>query len=152
MDHLESRPPDLPPTVLVVEDECAIRGLLALALSRAGFVVVLTGRGEEAVVVFRRGGIDAVLLDVQMTGLDGVQTARALRAIDPAARCFFMTGNPGRYTPADLAAAGAVRVFRKPLNVAEVVEALRAVTRPGRASVGLVPAEGCDRHPERHPG
>lgn len=78
-----------------------------------------------------------------MPGLDGVQTATALRAIDPAARCYFMTGNPGRYSAADLAAAGGVRVFAKPLAVAEVVETLRQARRrgrpPGEPDAGAVP-------------
>lgn len=127
----EGATPETTPTVLVVEDEKAIRGMLEVALGRSGIRAVLTGSGEEAVTVFRKGGIDAVLLDVRMPGLDGVETARAIRAIDPAARCFFMTGDPGRYTPADFAAAGAVRVFAKPFDVAEVVEVLGQELSPG---------------------
>jgi DNA-binding response OmpR family regulator len=123
--------PEVTPTVLVVEEEPAIRSMLELALGRSGFGVVLARTGEEAVAVFRRGGIDLVLLDVQMPGLHGVETARAIRAIDPATKCFFMTGNPGRYTAADFAAVGAARVFAKPFTVSEVVEALRREVSPG---------------------
>ncbi len=127
----ESMTPEATPTVLVVEDERAIRGMLEVALGRRGMRAILTGSGEEAVAVFGAGGIDLVLLDVRMPGLDGVETARAIRAIDPAAQCFFMTGNPGRYTAADFAAVGAVRVFAKPFPVAEVVEALAREVSPG---------------------
>lgn len=127
----EDAMPEVPPTVLVVEEEPAIRTLLELALGQSGFGVVPARTGEEAVAVFRKGGIDLVLLDVRMPGLDGVETARAIRAINPAAKCFFMTGDPGRYTPADFAAAGAVRVFAKPFKVAEIVEALGREVSPG---------------------
>ena len=137
--------PEAVPTVLVVEEEPAIRSMLEMALGRSGFGVVLARTGEEAVAVFRRGAFDLVLLDVQMPGIDGIETGRAIRATDPGVRCFFMTGGAGRYTAADFAAVGAVRVFAKPFNVEEVIGALRqevGVRHPpgGSGAAGRGPA------------
>ena len=106
-----------PPTILVADDEAEIVRLLARALGAAGFVVLTAGGGAEAVEVYRRNrdGLDLVLLDVMMPApLDGSNTLRELRRIDPAVRAAFMSGSAGDYTADDLLARGALRVFGKP--------------------------------------
>jgi CheY-like chemotaxis protein len=114
------------PTVLVVEDEPMVLKLLDTALRHYGFSVRLAAGGREAVETFRSdpGGIALVLMDVQMPGLDGPQTLAALRQIDPAVRCCFMSGDTGAYTVEDLLHCGAARVFPKPFHLAELTGAL----------------------------
>jgi CheY-like chemotaxis protein len=115
------------PGILVVDDEPAIRTLLQAALPRYGFQVFVAGSGLEAVTAYRehRTQIVAVLLDVQLPGLDGPQTLCILRAIDPQVRCCFMTGDPGDYTEEELLDMGAVRVFPKPFILLEMAQALK---------------------------
>jgi CheY-like chemotaxis protein len=120
------------PGILVVDDEPAIRILLQTALPRYGFHVFLAASGQEALVVYRehRTEIAAVLLDVQMPGLDGPQTLRILRAIDPQVRCCFISGDLGDYSEQDLLDLGAALVIPKPFRIPAVLEALqRAVDR-----------------------
>jgi CheY-like chemotaxis protein len=116
------------PVVLVVDDEPAILGLLALVLRQAGFDVVTAGSGPEAVAAFHgtRGGIDLVLLDVQMPKpWDGPRTLTNLQQLDPAVRAAFMSGSTGEYPSADLLARGALRVFAKPFpTLAELTSEL----------------------------
>ncbi|MFD9698749.1 response regulator [Lentzea sp. NPDC059081] len=68
--------------VLVVDDDPDIRELVLLSLLGTGWDVTDAASGAEALRVCERGGVDVVLLDVDMPGMDGRQTSRALRA-DP---------------------------------------------------------------------
>ncbi len=120
------------PTVLVVDDDAAVRTLLDVGLRHHGFTVLPAASGAEAVEQWRRqpDAVAVVLLDVQMPGMDGPQTLRALRALAPDLPCCFMTGNPGRYLEQDLVALGVVHVFAKPFPLAEAAERLRQLTGP----------------------
>jgi CheY-like chemotaxis protein len=122
--HAERRP-----VVLVVDDHDAVRKLLNVALQRQGFDVWLAASGEEAVGIYEHhlGDVDLVLLDVLMPGLDGPQTLDAIRTLDPAVRCCFMTGDAGAYRPDELLAKGAARVFDKPFVLADLAQTLRAL-------------------------
>ena len=67
-------------TVLVVDDEEALRTLAAKLIERRGHKVLTAGSGTEALGLFADGAkIDLVVLDVMMPGLDGLQTLEALR-------------------------------------------------------------------------
>lgn len=115
------------PVVLVVDDEMAVRGVLDIALRRAGFEVRLASSGEEAVALYRGqpAGINLVLMDVRMPGLSGPDTLDMLRKVDPRVRCCFMSGDLGNYTEEDLLDRGAAYIFRKPFALPELPDVLR---------------------------
>jgi anti-anti-sigma factor len=119
-------PPRPPARVLVVDDDENVRGVLAIGLRSRGFDVQLAAHGHQAVELYRRQRyeIAVVLLDVLMPGLDGPHTLAALQQLSPNVRCCFMTGNLGPHAEDDLLRLGAVRVFRKPFALAEVLDAL----------------------------
>ncbi|VTR91974.1 histidine kinase response regulator : Response regulator with-like receiver domain protein and winged-helix dna-binding domain protein OS=Leptolyngbya sp. Heron Island J GN=N836_10960 PE=4 SV=1: Response_reg [Gemmata massiliana] len=127
-----SSPDRSTPTVLVVDDEPAITQLLALALTRAGFIVRAVNGGARAFDEYQSGDIDLVVIDVQMPRpWDGPRTLAALRAIDPDVRAVFMSGNTGEYTHEELLARGALRVLTKPFpRLSQLAEELRALV-PG---------------------
>jgi len=81
-------------TVLLVEDEAALRVLASLILKQAGFVVLEAGDGLEAIDVATRhaGRIDLLLSDVIMPGADGFEVARQLRTMRPGVAVAFMSG------------------------------------------------------------
>lgn len=122
---------DDPPTVLVVDDDSQVRGVLELGLQRHGFAVVVAEDGREAVELFHRmreqdeGESPVVLLDVRMPGLDGPLVLAALQSLDAEVRAYFMTGDPAPYTADGLLALGARRVFAKPLDLAATAAELR---------------------------
>ena len=60
------------PTVLVVEDETAIRDMIAFALDRAGMQVVLAGDAQEALVSINKKRPDIILMDWMMPGVSGI--------------------------------------------------------------------------------
>lgn len=120
------------PCVLVVDDDELVRDSLEPSLRRHGFAVRLAGSGEEAVGVYREHGRDiaAVLLDVRMPGMDGPATLLALRALNPHVRCCFVSGYIEGYSREELRALGADGFFLKPVNPAEVAQALRQILGP----------------------
>ena len=115
-----------PTGVLVVDEEMAMRCVLAARLRIEGFKVWLAGHGKQAIEFYQRHReeIAVVLLDVLMPGLDGPRTLGALQKLWPTVRCCFMTADPMPYTEEILLQMGAVRVFRKPFVFTEVIDTL----------------------------
>jgi two-component system, cell cycle response regulator DivK len=68
------------PTVLVVEDNALNLKLTRDVLQHAGFTVLVATSGEEGVDVATRGGLDLVLMDLQLPGIDGTEAMRRIRA------------------------------------------------------------------------
>lgn len=123
------------PGVLVVDDERLMRTALALWLREAGCRVWAAEHGGRAVQLYRslHADIDLVLLDVWMPGLDGPETLRALRAVNPQVRCCFLTTGSPRYTEEQLLCAGAILVMLKPPDWAQLRALLtEAARRPER--------------------
>ena len=114
------------PTILVVEDEEAIRELLGLALAQFGFAFHLASGGEKAIEAYRKQAFDLVLMDVQMPGLDGPQTLAALKRINPAVICCFMSADTGKYTFDDLNQER-VTLIRKPFRLDDLKQTLLSV-------------------------
>lgn len=124
-----------PPTLLVVDDDDALRTVLTRELCKRGFDVYSTGSGAEAVETYCRSStrIDVVLMDVNMPGMTGPDALDAILAVDPFVRCCFMTADdrPGRQ--AALLARGAAAVFGKPFaSVNELCVTLKRIA--GEAS------------------
>ncbi len=73
------------PKVVIADDDDDIRGLMQIAARRAGVeVVAAVDNGPAALDAVRAGGIDLVVLDISMPGMNGVEVAEAVRA-DPVA-------------------------------------------------------------------
>ncbi len=76
-----------PTRILLADDSAATRGLVAAILGSLDFEVDVVGNGAEAVSAARKGHYDAILMDVNMPVLDGVEAARTIRAMQaPNAR------------------------------------------------------------------
>jgi two-component system, cell cycle sensor histidine kinase and response regulator CckA len=117
------------PGILIADDQGLILTLLKLELEPRGYTVWLAMDGDDALDLYRRNHaeIDLVVLDVQMPGLDGLQTLTALQRIDPDVVACFMTGNASAYTEDELLERGAVCVFSKPFRPAQVAHCLQDI-------------------------
>jgi PAS domain S-box-containing protein len=114
-------------TVLVVDEEPAVLELARTVLERAGCAVLTAGNGVDALALYDHDpqGIDAVLLDLTLPSLGGLETLRALRAIRPDARVILSSGyGVGEaFEEADrLAVAG---LLDKPYDPARLVQEVR---------------------------
>ena len=114
--------------MLVVDDERAIRRLLRMYLSDAGFTVTEAPDGEQALDQVRRGGIDLVLLDVMLPGMDGYEVCRRLREASslPVIMITARADEGNRITGLEL---GADDYVVKPFSPVEVVARVKAVLR-----------------------
>jgi CheY-like chemotaxis protein len=84
-------------TILLVEDEPAVRQLFSQALGRAGYRVYEARNGQEAVKVFDTHGdtIDLLLTDMRMPYMGGAELAQQLRARRPTLKLLCVSGYPG---------------------------------------------------------
>lgn len=84
-------------TILLVEDEPAVRQLFAQALSRAGYRIYEARNGQEAVKVFDEHGdaIDMLLTDLRMPYMGGTELAATLRARRHSLKLLSISGYPG---------------------------------------------------------
>jgi CheY-like chemotaxis protein len=91
-------------TILLVEDEPAVRQLFAQALARAGYAVYEARNGQEAVKLFDQYGdaIDLLLTDMRMPYMTGAELAHHLRGRRRALKLLCISGYPGHLDP-DLA-------------------------------------------------
>jgi PAS domain S-box-containing protein len=123
------RAPSRSETVLVVEDEAAIRRASRRALEGEGYAALEAADGEEALEIFRRHGdrIALVIADLVMPRLGGRQLAEALRASGADVPILFTSGYaPGTaYHQGDLPPG--VRFLHKPWTLADLLTAVRGL-------------------------
>ncbi len=113
-------------TVLVVDDEPGLRRLVRRTLEQAGFQVLCAADGREAVELFRHqpDGIDLVLLDLTMPGMDGQTTFDALRALSGEVRVLLSSGYDAT-VGGDTLARGLAGFLKKPYRAQELLETVR---------------------------
>jgi two-component system cell cycle sensor histidine kinase/response regulator CckA len=119
-------------TILLVDDEEAIRTLGALALSRLGFAVLTAADGREALSLYaqHRDEITLVLLDLTMPHMDGEETLRELRALEPKVRVVMSSGYDEQDLASRFAGKGLVGFVQKPYTLAQLKAGLRAALPP----------------------
>lgn len=131
-----------PRTVLLAEDDRAIRNALERALTLEGYRVIAVADGATALARARYHRPDVLVLDVMMPGVDGLQVCRALRAEGDATPILMLTAlveTADRIAGLD---AGADDYVVKPFDVEEVFARLRALLRRTRAAAVLAGAVG----------
>lgn len=83
-------------TVLVVDDDTAIRELVAMILKMSGHGVLLASNGLEALMVYSsyRSRLDLILTDIDMPQMNGIELVARIRALDPSKKVLVMSGRP----------------------------------------------------------
>lgn len=130
-----------PMTILVVDDEPAMVGVLGALLGRAGHRIVAAYDGDEALRHFAADPPDLVLLDLAMPGTDGAEVCRAIRARS-STPIIVVTGERDRGAVVELLALGADDYVRKPFRSDELLARIGAVARRARgggAAEGATP-------------
>jgi DNA-binding NtrC family response regulator len=108
-------------TVLLVDDEEDFVAALSERLEVRGLRVDTAANGELALAAARRKVYDAVLLDMAMPGLDGLETLRGLLAINPDQQVILLTGRATLQQGVEAMKLGALDLLEKPADIARLV-------------------------------
>jgi two-component system KDP operon response regulator KdpE len=116
-------------TILLVDDDSSLRRTLNVTLSAMGFTVVDAARGEEALPLIEGARFDAVLLDVDIPGMGGVETCRKLRRASARLPILMLTAMDGENDKVVALDAGADDYITKPFRLRELTARLRSAVR-----------------------
>jgi CheY-like chemotaxis protein len=121
------------PRVLVIDDEPQIRSLTARFLTQAGYEVEEAADGLEGVRKMKSDPADLVITDILMPKQEGLETIRQIRESFPDCKIIAMSGG-SQLTAMDFLPIaekfGASRLFHKPIDFNELVEAAKELTPP----------------------
>ena len=120
-------------TVLIVDDERSIRISLRTILSNIGFEIIEAARGEEAVSLVRTAQLDAVLLDINMPGMGGVEVCRVMRKESTRLPIVMLTVQGSEDRKVEALEAGADDYITRPFQLRELIARLRAAVRRNKA-------------------
>jgi two-component system OmpR family response regulator len=117
--------------VLIVEDEVKLAALLRRGLLEEGHAADITGSGEDALWMAQATPYDAIVLDLMLPGLDGVEVCRRLRAAGVWSPVLMLTARDAVEDRVGGLDAGADDYLTKPFAFAELIARLRALARRG---------------------
>jgi len=106
--------------VLVADDEKIVRDFFSRLLSLRGLEVVCAEDGYKAVELAKEGNFELFFLDVKMPGMDGLETFRKIRQINPNAVVVMMTGYIAENILEQAQKEGAYGSIRKPFDISEI--------------------------------
>ncbi|HXF51648.1 MAG TPA: response regulator [Dehalococcoidia bacterium] len=111
--------------VLVVDDSAFMRMRNAQLLKELGHEVIEAGDGAQAVALYKQERPDAVLMDITMPVMDGLQALKAILEVDPAARVAMVTAMGQQSIVMEAIKAGARDFVVKPFDPERVQAALK---------------------------
>jgi CheY-like chemotaxis protein len=117
-ENLEPAPKGHGETILVVDDEPAIRDMTTSILEAQGYKPLSAQNGADGVALYakERKKIRLVLTDIMMPVMDGVAMIFALRTLDPGVKIIVLSGLMENYQVSELAASGQVELVEKPFT------------------------------------
>jgi len=117
--------------ILIVDDDPAVQLTIRLLLERAGHQVTVAGDGHKGLALFEAGEFDLLFLDIYMPGMDGLETMRHIRALQPAIPIIVISGRsitPDTYAEPDFlkmaVKLGAVASLQKPFRTDALLAAV----------------------------
>ena len=122
--------------VLLVDDDTSIRRALHTTLSALGFEIEEASSGEQAVSFVRTERYDAVLLDINMPGVGGIEACRILRRLAPGLPILMLTVRDSADDKIDALNAGADDCITKPFHVGDFTARVRSAVRRSQVAQG----------------
>ena len=126
--------------VLIIDDDLSIRRALLGALGNLGFDASAASNGEAGLEAARLGEYDAILLDMNMPGMGGLQTCREIRRTLPRAGILMLTVCDREEDKVGALDAGADDYVTKPFGVRELAARIRATVRRAHVSQAEPPS------------
>ena len=121
-------------TLLVIDDDGSVREVLRLLLAHRGYDVLLAASGEQGLALAAERPVAGALIDVHMSGMNGIEVCRRLRVLAATAGrslpVWIMTGARTSQIVKAAAEAGAILVLGKPFNTAELYQLIEAQLGP----------------------
>jgi len=148
----QTRSPDAPARVLVVDDEPNIREMIAINLQREGLQVVFAEDGHEAIATAREHDPDLIVLDIMMPGIDGFQVCRTIRE-ESTVPILLLSARGEEIDRIVGLELGADDFLVKPFAMRELVARVRAMLRRARmAGAGAADSQLIDPESEGRSG
>jgi DNA-binding response OmpR family regulator len=137
--------------LLVAEDDAALRSVLGRGLTKHGYVVDATDRGDEALLLLEVNEYAAAIIDWRMSGVEGTEVIRQARARGDRTPLLMLTARDLSADRVEGLDAGADDYVVKPFDFAELLARLRALLRrPPLASEPILRVAGLSLDPSTH--
>jgi two-component system KDP operon response regulator KdpE len=120
-------------TILIVDDDASVRHALHVTLRTLGFRISEVSGGEEALALACAFPYDVVLLDMNMPGMDGLETCRRLRRLFPQIAIVILSVRDSEEDKVNALEAGADDYVTKPFHIRELTARIRAGVRRSQA-------------------
>lgn len=112
-------------TILIVDDDAQLRKSFTKLLKDEGYVVETAGTSEECLERAAAGGLDLIIQDVRMPGVDGIETFRRLQDISPLPPVIIMTAHGTMETAIEATRLGAFDYVLKPFDIPQMLDLIR---------------------------
>jgi two-component system KDP operon response regulator KdpE len=119
--------------ILITDDDVELRRVLRRTLDALGFQVAESSNGEQALQSVDIAHFDAVLMDVNMPGIGGIEACRRIRRRDPRLQILMLTVREGESDKVAALDAGADDYITKPFSIPELAARLRSAVRRSTA-------------------
>jgi len=111
--------------VLLVDDEAEFVETLVKRLRKRKVNTAAVGSGEEALKILKEMPVDVVVLDVKMPGMDGIETLRKIKKINPLIEVIMLTGHANMEVAIEGMELGAFDYLMKPMDIDELLYKLQ---------------------------
>src|SRR5579859_4017580 len=118
-----------PARIMLVEDELLLLDTAARILRGSGYEVHTATNGREAIDILQPGMFEAVVSDIKMPEMDGIQLLRAVREHDSDVPVILMTASPDLASAMEAVTYGALQYLLKPFDINELKKALARAVR-----------------------
>lgn len=119
--------------VLIIDDEALVLRTIRRILEKFGYATTIAQGGAAGIDEYEKAEtpIDLVILDLSMPDINGAECFRRIRALDPEAAVLLCTGYGSESHTAEMLAAGAGGILRKPFEATELLDAVSSFGKPG---------------------
>ena len=114
--------------VLIVDDDEGMLEMMMDILSEMNFNVAVANDGFKAIEMAKEGTFDAILMDIRMPGIDGIETLKRIKHIKPFAKIILMTAFTTENNALDAQKEGASAILYKPIDFDKLENVLASST------------------------
>ena len=115
--------------VLLIDDETELLNTIAERLEVRGMVVTKAESGEAALAILQDADFDAVVLDLAMPGLDGIETLKRMREAKADIQVILLTGHATVAKSVEAMKLGAIDLLEKPADFKDLLERIEEASR-----------------------